>query len=552
MGQRFVQLLLALSIGAQALMPATVFAATPARSSTQPQRRPLTNKEILARVNANYAARTRGNRRINRYISQQKINQGLDAMKRSGQKVTTAAGHQFQTAVLISILSAIAVAHEKEKLRVIGGMKPQNTIAGVNGGMVAGAIKELPGATEMLLDSPSFYSSIYGAMAMMPGSMLARKVLDNIITKAGPRGLYKNLITAGSLTFISFIGWELGGQIFEEAAELIENDEDYETAHHFGRLISSVVSGRAGANDRRVFGLLMSNVTKIILYDSNLRELWLYNTWRNRIATGEFATIVGSMAAASAIGTTIVPGAGTIVGMGFGLVGGLFAMFVIPEEDKNTLTAFFRDMRKGFWMMFDDKGAFPKFMGSNIKETYISILYKCISKNEPCPPVLLEQSRTFGNNMRATERYISIQFEEFMFYEKQIEDAKAKRRLAEKGGNAEAVQEFTAKLNRLSKTYRRKLVELKNMYAEERSQMDRFLTQYPMRQEWTKKYPQIRAIFNYHRKVRVMERIVTAYSTIASQEIFAEKKTYLPTLYKIYFMGFSERLLLESVAQMSR
>ncbi len=542
MNKRCLQILMALSIFVQALMPATAFASAPAIGTTAPApRRPMTNAEILARVNANYAARTRGNRRINRYVSQQKIEEGLNKIRNSGEKVAVAAGQQFQTAILISILSAISIAHEKKKLQEISGVQSD--------GILVGAIKELPGAASALVDSPSFYSSIFGSLAAMPGNMMAKKILENILAKAGPRNVFKGLIANGAHTFISFIGWELGGQLFEEAAELIENDADYEVAHHSGKLVASVVSGRAGANDRRVFGLLMSNMSKIILYDSNLRELWLYNTWRNRIATGEFASIVGSMAAASAIGTAVFPGAGTVVGMGFGLVGGLFAMFVIPEENKNTLTAFFRDLRKGFWMMFDDKGAFPKLMGSNIKETYISILYNCISTNQPCPPVLLDQARGFGSNMRATERYISIQFEEFMFYEKQIEDAKAKRFLAEKGGNTAAVTEYTGKLRRLGNTYRRKLVELKNMYGEERSQMDTLMRQYPMRVEWTARYPQIRAIFNFHRKVRVMERILTAYSTTASQEIFADKKTYLPALYKIYFMGFSERLLLESVAQ---
>lgn len=584
MSKRFVQLFMAVSLGLQALAPAVSFgreqsgAAQKRDQQQQPSstqapmvpppkvngatppsgRRPLTNREILARVNANYAARTHAARRATRLGRIEVMTETIAAKKAF--KPVKLAGHQFQTIMLISILSAMGVAHEKAKMREIQGAPKQNFFKNM--------MQEIGPSTALLVDSGGFWSSVAGGTIAGVPAQKASTIMQNIIFKPNSKSIFKTLLASGVTTFLTFIGWEIGGQLFDESIELLENDDDYHQAkEHFGSMLLELAKGTLKANDRRIVSAVFLNMQKIVFTDDTLREMWLYNTWRNRIATGEFATIVSSMVAfgtaggliGAAAGTAIpVPVVGTIVGWSFGVAGGIaggaFAMFVIPEEQKDGITAWFRDLRKGFWMMFDDKGSFRKTMGTD-KELYFRVLNECLSKKQPCPPLLLDSARRFDTrNMLATENYISIQFEEFMYYEKAITHSQSLAVFAIKSGNEEKKNEYLKKSTQLAATYRRKLGELKNMYGEERRQMDSLAQQYPLKPEWARNQAEreaLAAIQRFRTRVGRIHAILTAYATISSQEIFAQKKSYYPTLYKIYFAGFKESLLLESMAQIA-
>lgn len=87
----------------------------------------------------------------------------------------------------------------------------------------------------------------------------------------------------------------------------------------------------------RLLALTFENVLSIVFVESDLRIQWIYNAIRLRLAQGNFVILVSSMVSASAVGTSLFPGAGTYLGMMFGIVGGMMSIFV-PERHKNYIT----------------------------------------------------------------------------------------------------------------------------------------------------------------------------------------------------------------------
>lgn len=172
------------------------------------------------------------------------------------------------------------------------------------------------------------------------------KILGSPEGKAQLRGLLK----ASVISTTAFLGWELGSQLWSEASLLVEDQQDYARLSSFRSLAGGAIrsffypSGTGDANDARLMKLMLGNMLKV-LAEKDKRDHWFDRTWRTRVMTGEFATFLTTMIASGAIGTVLFPGAGTLAGLMFGIVGAAVAV-VVPQSAKDALTVGLKTARQ--------------------------------------------------------------------------------------------------------------------------------------------------------------------------------------------------------------
>jgi hypothetical protein len=276
---------------------------------------------------------------VRRVQTQQDANRGDVQKSLEKSIVKKLAQHAFhgveeagRTVVLIMILTGVElVAQEIHRSKLEG--KPIDTKR----------LEKLSlDAAEHLLSGGQLISSmtaagLTGALAKKP-----IQILTSILENATSRKILVGLVQSGITSFITFTGWEAGSELWSQATLLIPDDKDFDRAKNFVGVLAGATRG--DANDRRILSLLLDKMGQILLYDDDLRSAWLYNTWRLHVATGQFVVLVSSMVTASAVGTALFPGAGTIAGMMFGVVGGLISS-VVPESVKEDISDGFRGMR---------------------------------------------------------------------------------------------------------------------------------------------------------------------------------------------------------------
>lgn len=174
-------------------------------------------------------------------------------------------------------------------------------------------------------------STIWGSLV---GSYLTKVALNlgsDAMTLPG-RGLPLSKLIGNQVALT--LAWDLFGQLLEEAVEGLQDPCDRERG---GKLISVLLGSlRAGfsnssevaQNDARILKLIGQNLMLIAYKNPNIRDLWLYNTWDQRLATGTTA-IGGSVA--------LTLGAARVHPLLALAVGGAVALYT-PDEIKNAIT----------------------------------------------------------------------------------------------------------------------------------------------------------------------------------------------------------------------
>jgi uncharacterized damage-inducible protein DinB len=203
-------------------------------------------------------------------------------------------------------------------------------------------LKEMSFAVaERIVNDGQFWSSILGSGIVASLAKQPLQILNAIISNPTSKNALINVLHSSISSLITFGGWEASAELWEEACLLLDSESDYTRSKDFFGLLKGA---KSDLEDRRILGLIVDNIGRIILADDELRTNWLYNSWRLRIATGQFATIVTTMTSAALIGTALFPGAGTLAGMMFGAIGGVAAI-AIPGEVKESITDGFRGLR---------------------------------------------------------------------------------------------------------------------------------------------------------------------------------------------------------------
>src|SRR5690606_10390473 len=112
--------------------------------------------------------------------------------------------------------------------------------------------------------------------------------LSTLIQNQVSRGFLHQLLMSGAVSFVTFVGWEAGSQLWKEALFQIE-DADVEPASKLRMtgLLGQLLTLRWGNEDVRLFGKIMWKAFEIATFQKpHLSKDWVYNTWRLRLATG--------------------------------------------------------------------------------------------------------------------------------------------------------------------------------------------------------------------------------------------------------------------------
>lgn len=247
---------------------------------------------------------------------------------------------------------------------------------------------------------------------------------------------------------------------------MIENPEDYQRAALLGpRLLGSIMEllsgGDATGDDTRILKTIFSNMVKILVYDHELRGIWLYNAWRMKIATGHFATLVALMTSATVIGTSLFPGAGTIVGLCFGFAGGALALFIIPEHIQDSITNGIIQTRMAInqgragtireELRSLDRNMKNPIFDSNTKSLNVSYTKKTTA--------LLQKARAYRENA------MTAQFEGLFRIYSHIKTLQGNHKVATTSGNEQAIVEINKKIETLTEAFNQNLKEASKFYG---------------------------------------------------------------------------------------
>lgn len=482
------------------------------------------SSEILLQIANRYGSLSR------RYSRDPKI---FARIKQSGLTISDRsveqAGHVGQALVMMWILGATEILKKEVELARVQGRPLDKAETFKKSGEVA----------EVILNSGSIWSGFLGAGVSSAALSQPLNILKRLSEQTATRKILKSLIQSGAMTFGTFVGWETASELFSEAADMLESDADRERSKQlFTLLTNSIVhvadrSSITSANDTRILKLIVRNMFKIVLFDSELRSSWLYNTWRNRIATGQFVTMVAAMASSSAIGTLIFPGAGTLTGLMFGVAGGMIAL-AVPERIQDRVTDFIQDARSAFWKLGNGKSLFYDHIGS-----VTDLLLKCIPQHLLCPPLIRYDFKPY-----AGEQTITIAADRIRRYDLKLQELIGLRSAAQKSGQIGLIADFESQIQEIEIRYRSVLGDLKQVYSLEYRQLQKAIVSFDSVHSLTNaeflRYPQLPALYHRCLQVRDINAALTAVSEAGEAALEQPTEDYLRIVYKFSFYGFQE------------
>lgn len=444
--------------------------------------------------------------------------------------------HQGQALLLIMILTGVdLVKQHYQKANILG--KPIDTRQ---------LLRHSMEAAEHILNSGEIWSSLTGASVTTAVMHKPVEILNHIVANNVSRDIFKNLLQSGISTFILFIGWEMGGELYREASEMIEDPEDYKLSKNLmNLLVNSLRYGLDHDNPdyekkwsvlKKVFG----NMLTILVYDHDLRNMWLYNTWRNRIATGEFVTLVTSMVAAGVIGTAIFPGAGTLAGMMFGVIGGILTIF-IPQSYKDSITSAIQNMRFQFWKMGDDQG--PLF---NVRRDIIEIMHRVITHKEAWPPLLKYQPVA-----HSLEHMMNVLIEKIYRLESRLQITIASKESAIQANNHAMRSQFAGQQMQIIGEYQATLDQVSGLYQNSLNNLKAALTEFPILQNTTaetfEQYPELKSIKMDLERLYQISSFLKFFVNSIRIGMIEQNQMYLGALNRFFIFGFSEDKILEQM-----
>jgi hypothetical protein len=435
-------------------------------------------------------------------------------------------GHQGQALVLILIISGIEIVHQQIKM---AKLKKQE--------LNYSELTELAGkAADQILLGGSVYSSMIGAGTIAGVSYKPIQVINQFIGNQNTKPIFKSLLQSGIVSFITFTGWEMGGQLWSEAKELIENEADYARAERLGPVLLGSLQSLVSTNqdfqdDLRVLKVVFGNMARILVADNDLRNLWLYNTWRMRIATGGFLAIVTAMVSAGVVGTTLFPGAGTLGGMCFGIVGGTLALFV-PEQIKDGVT--------------DSVASARSYFGSRRAETMQLELREIYRQDNNSvfaalgdPMQRVAQAKDFLSRMQAyREDAVTAEFEILYRNYSKLNVLRGNKKVALAANNTQAIPDIENKLKDVTSAIRGNIRALENFYKNESEKLNNLIPK-PKSQELAT------LLLEQNNKLLILSGIISSLLSglFENTNDSSSATSSAILLNKIYFMGFKEAYL---------
>lgn len=243
--------------------------------------------------------------------------------------------HMAQTMMMLWVLGGVEAVRQNAKMSPLQDQSQK-----------ASSVEMVVRVGDHMINSFDLFAGMAGASTS--SLLLAKPIqtLNELISSKVTQPILKSLLTSGASSFVTFVGWEVGAKLWEQSILLLEA-KDIETAKSLR--FTEIMRGGGSVEERRVFKEMVSNAFSILTWaDPEVSNAWIYNTWRHRVLTGEFVTMLSSMVAAGVVAGSLAPGAGTLVGFCFGLAGGLaggFAAILLPHSAKQPVTDGFRRHR---------------------------------------------------------------------------------------------------------------------------------------------------------------------------------------------------------------
>lgn len=262
--------------------------------------------------------------------------------------------HFPQTFLLLVILGGMETVRQQEELKVLIE-RPQTRT-------------ELVKATaDQLLNSFEFLTAFAGGVAT--NAVLPVHKLASLAKNSTTRPWLGQLLAGGITSLVTFVGWEGGKYLWKEAIMVADANtpgnevEVFHTLSHAEIEVANklrftdIWAGRASRIENEVFQKVLHNAFQILAFSRpEMTKMWLYNTWRMGLATGEFIALLSAMVAAGtaggAVAGSVAPVLGNILGaiagffIGFsaGIVGGVIVIS-IPKEYTQPVTDGIRRLR---------------------------------------------------------------------------------------------------------------------------------------------------------------------------------------------------------------
>ena len=396
-------------------------------------------------------------------------------------------------------------------------------------------------ATLKIINSSEIWNSLVSSIFLVEGFKRIDKVIThskealNLQNELKSNSKFKKLfhlfLKNAVFANITFLGWDLGGSLYKMAQDSLEADKDYNDAAKFSNLISNP----------KLLKKIYSRIFAILLNNDDLRDLWFWNVFRHKIATGEFATLVSSMATATTLGSTLFPGGGTILGFVFGLVGGGIYL-AIPQDTKDNITYFFQKLRRNFWLSGESGDNW--FQYSNTLESVIRISADALNNNKVFPPML-----RFPKQKESMDNIISSYFEEFFILESKLQLAQDKLILARQSSNTTYIEFYRNQISQLEAKYLKSLNQLDKYIEFKSREMTSLVNKYNLDLISFSHIPIVSEIQEYQTSLLMQQNLLNELTTQIKESMLlaGSEKTYYPFLFEIYFYGYDQEYILKTI-----
>lgn len=248
-------------------------------------------------------------------------------------KAKQTGGMIFETLLFITTLSVIDVTAREIKKQGVRTLDPRH--------MSAITLR----AARQVVDMPEIYAGLAGASATLAGTKAPVAALRMIFKTPSIKNAFVPVLARAASASITFVGWELGSQLWTEATLLL-SETDYKISKSFlgmGKGVAAATFAAGSATDReraRVAVLMVRNMIRVAVLNPELRTKWMDNTWRLHVMTGDFAALLGSMVLAGEIGARY----GRLRGFFAGVMLGALTL-AIPRKPKEAITGMFQSAR---------------------------------------------------------------------------------------------------------------------------------------------------------------------------------------------------------------
>ena len=450
------------------------------------------------------------------------------AQASAGSRLSDTLGRQGQALVLMMIIAGVEVVHQEIKRAKLRNesVNYEQTFS------LSGQ------AAEQILSGGGTWLSIAGAGVVTPFSKKPIVILETLLKDAGAHDILRSLLQSGICSLVAFGGWDLGGQLWDEARELITDDTDYTLAGHMGSValgsLTDIFSNSGGnQNDVRVLKIMTANIARILFLDNDLRNLWLYNAWRLRIATGDFVTMVSSMVGAGAIGTAIFPGAGTLAGLCFGVAGGTLALFV-PTPVKDEITDGL-DVFRNTGPFLDMLAHAQNILAMGSFDIVSASLPNWLTPNQKSEIIKLKVHAALVSMRKERESIMTVQTESYMRQYSAFQVLQGNRSMAISAGNMRAAGNLGMALARRLANLQIQAKQFADTYQTFIDQMSRLMHELPAGETLRELKDDQLLMIAANKKILMLAR---AWSISQPAETLDSSSNLL--LYKIYLTGFDE------------